>query len=195
MTGKNQNGGWCYRNVDWLEELFINEAKHALNRHSCSGSDSEVDVGDTVILVDENGYEVAAVMTDEEVDLTATANDIRLGTLAVTDDGVTEGTKEIPSYHTNCGWKIVTNGSKFAVSIPDYDYTKFQAIICPFNTSMTESVAADKVVIEDSVYPVQSTEAESQIAINDEVGYIDLGLTNNSGSSYIIRYFTYKEIY
>lgn len=181
--------------MDWLEELFINEAKHALNRHSCSGSDSEVDVGDTVILVDENGYEVAAVMTDEEVDLTATANDIRLGTLAVTDDGVTEGTKEIPSYHSIEGYKVVTNKSKFILSIEHYDYTKMMAVFCPFNTSMANSVAAEKAVLNNVVYPVLSAEPEATVKIDTVNERVDFGIVNESGKPYLIRYFSYKEIY
>lgn len=44
------------------------------------------------ILVDEAGNELSAVMTEEEVDLTAEANDIRAGKIAVTDDGVIVGT-------------------------------------------------------------------------------------------------------
>ena len=53
----------------------------------------DVDPEDNVyILVDDHGNELSAVMTEEIVDLTATANDIRTGKTAVTDDGVTVGT-------------------------------------------------------------------------------------------------------
>lgn len=45
----------------------------------------------TYILVDQDGNEIPAVLTDEEVDLTATAKDIRAGMTAVTDEGVVEG--------------------------------------------------------------------------------------------------------
>lgn len=149
----------------------------------------------TYILVDENGNEVPAVYVDSEVVLTATPNDIRIGTTAVTDDGVTEGEKEIPSYVTTEGYKVITNGSAFYVHINNYDYTKLQAILCPFNTSIADSVAAEKVVIDDKVYPVQSTGVEATVTIDDENGDIDFGITNTSGESYLIRYFTYKEIY
>lgn len=77
--------------MDWFTKMFISEAKPALQRHSGSGGTVEV-IPDTLILVDENGVEVVAVMTDEEVDLTATANDIRLGVVAVTDEGIVTGT-------------------------------------------------------------------------------------------------------
>lgn len=53
-------------------------------------SDGEED--NAFILVDENGNELAAVMTEEIVDLTAEPTDIRAGKTAVTDDGVVVGT-------------------------------------------------------------------------------------------------------
>ena len=98
------------------------------------------------ILEDENGVRVMAVLTDEEVDLTATPNDIRIGSTAVTDDGIVTGEKEIPSYNTREGYRIITKGSRFALYTPThYNYTKLQAIICPFNTSVIESVSAESV--------------------------------------------------
>lgn len=52
--------------MDWLEELFINEAKHALNRHSGSGS------GVTVSTVKPSGEytELARLVADEGYTLT-----------------------------------------------------------------------------------------------------------------------------
>ena len=149
------------------------------------------DDGEAYILVDENGNEIPAVLTEEEVDLTATANDIRLGSIAVTDDGVITGEKEIPTYHTREGYRAVTNGSTF--TIPILGYTKMQAIICAFNSSFANSVAAEKVAIENNVYSVGSTTSEATVALNNETGFIDLGLKNTTGSIRILRYFTYKE--
>lgn len=151
------------------------------------------DDGETYILIDEHGNEVPAVLTDEEVDLTATANDIREGVIAVTDDGVIEGTKEIPSYISREGARAVPNNSKFILPIDGYDYTKFQAIVCLFNTTLANSVAAKKVAINDSVYPVDSTEVESTIVKDLVNKRIDLGITNTYGKPCLIRYFTLKE--
>ena len=149
----------------------------------------------TYIIVDENGNEVPAVLTEEEVVLTATAaHDIRIGTTAVTDEGVVTGEKEIPSYYISVGYKIITNGSKFVVSIPDYEYTKLQAIFCPYNVSITKSVVAEKVAIENNVYPVRSAISEAVIVKDTSGSRIDFGITNTSGSAYVIRYFSYKEI-
>lgn len=153
------------------------------------------DDGETYILVDENGNEIPAVLTAEEVDLTATANDIRLGSIAVTDDGVIEGTKDIPTYHTVEGHRVIPNGSPFRIMHTNYDYTKLQAIICMFNTSMTDSVAAKKVVIYDGVYNVDSTELLTNVAKDPQNEWVDFGITNESGGICILRYFMYKEIY
>lgn len=46
----------------------------------------------TYILVDEQGNELPVVLTEEKVDLTAEASDIRIGKTAVIDDGVVIGT-------------------------------------------------------------------------------------------------------
>ena len=172
-------------------ELTLDEMAEMINS-------MEVDSGDdvnTYILVDENGYEVPAVLVDEPVTLTATPNDIRIGTTAVTEEGVVTGEKEIPAYHTTAGFKVIPNGSAFVLPLPHYDYTKLQAIICLFNTSLTDSVAAERVAIEDNVYPVQSTVPEAQIVIDNDNKRIDFGITNTSGKMCLIRYFTYKEIY
>lgn len=149
----------------------------------------------TFILVDQDGNEYPAVYVDSDTVCTATANDIRKGSVAITPDGVIEGTKEIPVYHTTEGFKAITNGSKFTLTVKNYDYTKFQAIICLFNKTLSNSVAADKVVINGSVYPVQSTSPIATVSKNTETTQIDLGITNDSGAPCVVRYFMYKEIY
>lgn len=147
------------------------------------------------ILVDEEGNELLATYVGADTTLTATENDIRKGAVAVTNDGLITGTKEIPAYHTTEGFKAIPNGSTLIFSIPDYDYTKLQAIICLFNTTLDNSVAATKVVINDSVFPVGSASAESNVTIDNDKKSIDFGITNATGKPLLIRYFTYKEIY
>lgn len=152
----------------------------------------------TYILVDEDGYEIPATLVEEEVELTATANDIRLGTTAVTDDGVIEGEKEIPSYNTEEGYKLVPAGSSFSLSLPlldMYDFTKLQIIVCAFSGSVSGSVAADRVVINDGVYAVNSSELISTVTKNDSNKTIELGIMNSGSAIYLMRYITYKEIY
>lgn len=147
------------------------------------------------VLVDDNGNEIPAVFVNNDEAFTATANDIRIGTTAVTEDGVTEGTKEIPSYHTTEGSKVIPVGSSFVLPMKNYDYTKMQAIFCLFNTSLTDSVSAEKVAINDNVYPVQSTEAEATITKDAEGATVNFGITNTGAVPCLIRYFAYKEIY
>ena len=149
----------------------------------------------TYILVDENGNEIPAVFVENKTIFDATANDIRIGKVAANQNGVVEGTKEIPVYVTHEGIKLVTAGSKFVIPIADYDYTKLQAIICPFNTSTNNSVCAEKVVIEDNVYNVLSYEVLTKVIKDNTTGMIDFCITNDTSGLYIIRYFTYKEIY
>lgn len=152
-------------------------------------------VPQTYILVDDEGNEIPAVLVDEKVELTATANDIRVGTTAVTKLGVTEGDKEIPAYHTTEGYKLIPSGSPFEISgIHEYDYTKLLAMICTWNTEMSDSVAVEKTVINRWVYSVNSTEALSEVSIDDENMSINLGIINEATAPCVVRYITYKEV-
>lgn len=153
------------------------------------------DDGEAYILVDENGNEIAAVLTDEEVDLTATPNDIRLGSIAVTDDGVITGEKEIPSYYVGEGYRIITKGSNIVLPHKLYDYTKIQAAICSFNTNLMNSVAVNKTVILDNVYDPNSTESLSTVVKDHATKSINFGIKNESDGTYILRFFMYKEMY
>lgn len=131
------------------------------------------------------------------VKLTATPNDIRENTVAITNDGVTEGTKEIPAYHTTQGYQLIPANSEFKISkFPKedlYDYTKLQAMTMPYNTSLNDSVAVDRAVIEEQVYNAGSTEAVSNVTKDDASKSILLGIVNGDTPA-IIRYFTYKEV-
>jgi hypothetical protein len=104
----------------------------------------------------------------------------------------------IPAYHTYQGVVVITAGSKLEIRVPSdlnlYDYTKLQTIICSFNTNLSDSVAADKVSIDDNVYNVQSTNILSTISKIDQTKTIDFGITNESENMLIIRFFMYKEI-
>lgn len=152
----------------------------------------------TFILVDAAGNEIPAVFVENETAFTATANDIRLGMTAVTDAGVTEGTKDIPAYHTTEGVVAVPVGGEFAIAIPKadrYDFTKLQAIICQFNSSLANSVSAEKVAIENNVYEVGTTTSLSAIEVDHDSKTIKFGIKNNGPKLCVIRYFTYKEEY
>lgn len=198
------------KTVELLETL-IDVKKTMVNNLNERGieateNDSLADIADksrppsTYILVDEYGNEAVGTYVSEETVFDATANDIREGKTAVTGDGVTIGEKVIPAYHTSEGYRLIPNGSVFIADtglkdLNKYDFTKFQAIICPYSGSIAESVAADKVAIGDSVYSVNSNVVLSKVTKDSTNKVVNLGITNNSGSIYLLRYFTYKEIY
>lgn len=173
-------------------ELTLEQMADEIAWISGSGTEEE----QTYILVDEDGTEITAVRTEEEVALTATANDIRIGTTAVTDDGIIEGSKEIPSYQTTEGFVVIPAGKEFAITnFRRFEFTKLQAIICAFNSNSSDSVATEKVSINGKVYSVNSTAELSTVSVNANDMSIRFGITNNSSGPYILRYFTYKEEY
>ena len=151
------------------------------------------------IFVDDNGNEVAGALVSQETVFDATENDVREGKVFASEIGVKTGTKFIPSYVVGEGYALIPNGSDFAIKTLQtqerYNFTKMQAIICPYSESISDSVSAEKVCIGENVYAVNSTEAISAITRDSNNKSIDLGFTNDSGSLYLLRYFTYKEIY
>lgn len=149
------------------------------------------------ILETEDGQEIPAVLTSQEVIFTATPNDIREGKVAATGEGVTVGEKVIPSYHTTETYRYVPIGSEFIIplSLLDlYDYTKLQVVICKFNTTLMDSVLSEKVAIYDKVYNVGSDDVLAIITKDKSTKSINLGITNDSDHPCVIRVFTYKEI-
>ena len=155
----------------------------------------EKNAGSTYILVDSDGNEVVATLVDEATVFNATANDIRLGKVAATESGVTTGTKDIPAYHTTEGVEKIPAGS--TLTIPMFSdkcqYTKLQALICTFNTLVSDSVATEKVSIDGKVYNVGSTTVLSEVSVDSVNQSINLSLMNDSDHPVVIRYFTYKE--
>ena len=155
----------------------------------------EKNAGSTYILVDSDGNEVVATLVDEATVFDATANDIRLGKVAATESGVTTGTKDIPAYHTTAGVEKIPAGS--ALTIPMFSdkcqYTKLQALICTFNTLVSDSVATEKVSVDGKVYNVGSTTVLSEVSVDSVNQSINLSLMNDSDNPVVIRYFTYKE--
>lgn len=152
----------------------------------------------TYLLVDDNGKEVPAVWVESDVVFDATEDDIREGKAAVSEKGFVIGTKVIPGYLAHQGVKIVRPNDRFEIQISQsdqYDYTLLECLICNFNTKLSDSVATDKVVINDVVYNVQSITPLFSVTKNHETQIIDLGFINETDEIQILRYFTYKEIY
>ena len=157
-----------------------------------------VGMAQTYVFEDEEGNEVYGVIVQSETELTATENDIRLGKLAVTGIGLTNGHKEIPSYNTSEGIAVIPVNGDYSIKLPvvkNYDYTKLQVIACLFSGSLSNSVAAEKVVIEDNVYAVGNSTKLASVFKNSDTQTIEMGVVNTSGVPILLRYFTYKEIY
>lgn len=178
--------------VDKGEEASVNEPFDDLVQKAADY------IPKSYLFVDEDGNEVAGVLVSQETVFDAVENDVREGKTFGMETGVGVGNKVIPAYHTTEGYQIITNGSEFKVSLTKldtYDFTKLQVIICPYNSSIEKSVAAEKVAINEGVYAVNSTELIATVTKDGENKSINLGITNDSGNLYVLRYITYKEIY
>ena len=173
------------------EEASFNEPFDSLTQKAADY------VPKTYIFTDENGNEFLGTLVSQETIFDATENDVRAGKTFASYFGAKTGTKLIPSYVTQEGYAFVTANSQFVIKMLEelHDYTKLQVLICPYNASIAKSVATEKVVINDGVYAVNSTELLATVTKDSENQHINLGITNDSGNLYLMRYFTYKEIY
>lgn len=152
-------------------------------------------MGKTFILQDENGNEITGVVVDQKTMFTATADDIKIGKVAVIDEGIVVG-KDTKTYRTTQSSRLILPGTGFSIPLDKYDkydYTKFQCIIAKFNTSLNDSVETDKVVINDNVYLTNSVDIISQVTKNPITKSVDLNITNDTNLIYIVHYMTYKE--
>ena len=160
-----------------------------------AGSYSQL--GKTFVIVDENNNELTGVVVSQEQIFTATDNDVREGSVYASDSGVSTGTKVIPAYRTSAGCILVQPNGNFSITNlsqnNNFDYTKLQCIITLFDTNISSSVLAEKVIIDDAVYNVGSNAKISDVVKNSENKSIDLNITNDSENYYLIRFFTYKE--
>ena len=149
------------------------------------------------ILEDDNGNEVVAVMSENEVVFDATANDVRAGKVAAGATGIILGEKEIPAYVTEEGSVKISAGAVLKIDMFSdmCEFTKLQALVCAFNSTKADSVATEKVSINGKVYAVNSTTVLSEVSVDTDARAIQFGLTNTSGKAVVIRYFTYKEVY
>lgn len=139
---------------------------------------------------------IMAVVVDEEKVFDATENDVRKGKVFASNAGMKIGQKEIFAYRTQQGTVGIKPNENFSIVLSDhsqYDYTKLQCLISKFNTSFDDSVAVDKVVIDDKVYPVNSVTALATVTKDDATKSIKLNITNDTNINYILRYFTFRE--
>lgn len=151
-------------------------------------------LGKTVEIISDDGIDLMGVVVDQEHILDAKPSDVRIGKKVVTDSGVIEGTNTI-TYRTTQAYIIIRPGESYSIPLDkynQYDFDKLQCIIVAKNTKLSDSFAAEKIVIESGVYQVGSSEQISSVTKNNETKSIDLNLTNDTDETKYIRYFTYK---
>lgn len=134
----------------------------------------------------------------EDSPLTATAKqDIRVGTVAVTNDGIVIGEKNFPNCEITSGKIVIMPNMRLQIHLPEndlYEYTEIQVIICEFNSTLDDSVKAEMVCMGNNVYKVNTTEVLSTITKNDVEKVIDFGIINSKDVPMVIKYFTYKVV-
>lgn len=148
-------------------------------------------IGKTFVIVDENGSEFTGVVTESEVVFTATDNDVREGMVYASDEGVSEGTKTIPSYHTEYGRYIVLANNEVTIETSEYNYNYLLVVIATYNTNMSQSTSTTYVSIDNCMYAVDGTEKISDIVIDEQNERINLGLTVSEKST--VRYIVTRE--
>ena len=146
------------------------------------------------VTIDGETKTYATLYGEERAELTATANDIRKDTVAITDSGITIGEKDIPSYHSRTGKRILQ--AKSDVVIPThkhYNYTQLQCTIAKYRNSISDSVEVIASNIDNSLYEAMSTNKLSEITIDDSTQSVNLGIVADEKS--VLRYFSMKEEY
>ena len=143
------------------------------------------------VTLDGENKAYAQLYGQEEITLTATANDIRINTSAITGNGYTEGEKEIPSYFSSYGYKIVPANSEATLTIHECDYKKLMVTIATYDSSASESVSVDYTSVEDSMYESKSATKVADITKDVDNEVIKLGITVTAKS--VLRYFVTRE--
>lgn len=147
----------------------------------------------TVILTDENGNEITGVFTESVHVFDATPADVRINKTFVSDNGIETGENTI-TYRTEQGRQMIMPGEDFVLPLSDYNkynYTELQCMIAPFNTTLEDSVAVEKIVLKNVVFAVNSAERISSVTKDDIMKSINFNITNTSENIYFIYYFTY----
>lgn len=148
----------------------------------------------TFVLTDPNGTEVTGVVVDNLTVFDATPADVKVDKVFASDEGVQTGT-DTKTYRVAVGTVLISSNSVFSIPLADYDmynYSQFQAMIMPYNTSTSDSNAVDKVIINDNVFSTGSNTAISSVVKDSINKAINLGITNGN-TRYLIRYFVVKE--
>ena len=155
-------------------------------------NDMHASLEDTLyIIVDEAGNQLNATFTEQAVIADATANDIRIGKTAITESGLITGTKEIPVYYSNYGYKLLSANKEATLFLPRYNYKNLLVTISTYNTSREQSLNVTYISIDNGMYAIGNNTKLSDITIDEEKQQIKFGITVNEKS--ILRYFVITE--
>lgn len=152
-------------------------------------------LGKTLVFEDEAGNGFVGVVTDSIKMFDATPADVKIGKTFVSDSGIAEGT-DTKTYRTHHASYLVFPGESFSIPLEEYnryDYTKFQAMIAEFNTTVLDSVFVVKILLDDFVYNVNSNNKLSSVTKNSQTKSVDFNIVNDTDRIYIVHYNTYKE--
>lgn len=148
-----------------------------------------------VEIIDGNGNTLVGTVTDSAVVFDATREDVKVGKMFASNDGVQEGI-DTKTYRTIHASRAILPGESFSIPLEDndmYNYTKFQAIIANFNTTIADSISVSKISFNNSVYNVSSTIKLSDVTKSVSTKSINLNIMNDTSNEYIIHYALYKE--
>lgn len=200
-TQEEMDADWAVIEDEVTEHLYITTNNGDIAFLTTPDDMSEDPLDRVLLYLQTDNGDIAYATTQVEMErnpLTATAKqDVRLGKTAVTSEGVVTGEKNFPSYETTASKVVIYPEMEFKVRLEDkdtYDFTRLQAIFCAFNTTPDDSVNAEKVCIDDTVYAVGSTVTLATVNKDAETKTINFGITNTGDTPVVVRYFTYKEV-
>lgn len=144
-----------------------------------------------LLTVDGETAVYAQLHGEEKVDLTATANDIREGSVAVVNSGVITGEKFIPPYVAAYGTKFALADSEATLDGYETNYNQIMLSLAPYDSSINASTAVNYISIGDSLYEVGTGTKVSDITKDVDNDQIFLGITPTAKS--VLRFFVVRE--
>ena len=145
------------------------------------------------VTVDGVNKAYAQLYGEQKVTLTATENDIRVNKSAITEKGYTDGKKNIPSYQTEIGVKIIQpNVAVVLQNDNKYDYTKILTTLSVYGTKISDSVQVDKVTVDNVLYVANSTMKLSDLSKDHANRQVNFGIINGEKKA-VMRYSIIKE--
>lgn len=146
-------------------------------------------------IVDGNGSTIIGTVTDSAVTFNATRDDVKVGKVFASNDGVQEGT-DTRTYRTTVGNKIIQPGENISIPLSEYDkynYTKFQGVIVIYNSDYSTNVNVVGITIDDYVFSSSTSNKLSTITKNSVTKSIDFNVKNDTQNAYEVFYSTYHE--